>query len=151
MLQNKELISDLRGVIIVLNDGREGYLSATKGVNSVELKNLFFQLAAQREVFAAELQNHIRTHVDHNEHEQGEVLGALHRTWMDIKQSLSSREDDAILSAIETGEKAAIEKFDEVLDQSDLHADHLALLQKQRTGILESLKRIETYHTHLIR
>ncbi|WP_316813776.1 hypothetical protein [Pedobacter heparinus] len=55
------------------------------------------------------------------------------------------------MTAIETGEKAAIEKYDKVLDDYASHIDHLALLQRQRTGILEALKEIETYHLRLVR
>jgi hypothetical protein len=63
--------------------------------------------------------------------------------------SLSGKEDAAILGAIETGEKAAIEKYDKVLEDYASHADHIELLQKQRTGILEALREIETYHHRL--
>ena len=40
---------------------------------------------------------------------EGGLPGMLHRTWIDITQISSSKEDIAILSARETGKKAAIE------------------------------------------
>jgi uncharacterized protein (TIGR02284 family) len=149
MESNKEIISDLKGLVNIVNDGKEGYDSSSEATDSIELKALFLKYSAQRATYAAELKAHIAQHGGESENEEGGVLGALHRTWIDIKQALSSKEDAAILGAIETGEKAAIEKYDKVLEDYASHADHIELLQKQRTGILEALREIETYHHRL--
>ena len=150
-MSNRDVIEDLKGLVNILNDGKEGYMSASDVTKSIELRDLFLRFASQRIGYATELKSHIALHGGDSENEQGGLLGALHRTWIDIKQALSSNEDEAILSAIETGEKAAIEKYDEILAEPDAHADHLELLQKQRTGILEALKEVETYRMRLER
>jgi len=151
METNKVVIEDLKGLVNILNDGKEGYLSASDVTDSLELKDLFLRLSSQRVGYANELKSHIELHGGESENEQGGILGVLHRTWIDIKQALSSKEDEAILAAIETAENAAIEKYDKVIEDDVNHADHLALLQKHRTGILEALKEIETYHIRLER
>lgn len=151
METNKKVIEDLKGLVNIVNDGKEGYLSASEATDSVELRDLFLRLSSQRVGYANELKNHITLHGGVSENEEGGILGVLHRTWIDIKEALSSKEDTAILSAIETGEQAAIEKYDRVLEDFATHADHIGLLQKQRTGILEALKEIETYHIRLER
>lgn len=151
METNNEIISDLKGLVNIVNDGKEGYESASEATDSIELKGLFLKYSAQRAGYAMELKDHIAKHGGDSDNEDGGILGVLHRTWIDIKQALSSKEDVAILGAIETGEKAAIEKFDKALDDYESHADHIELLQRQRTGILEALKEIETYHQRLVR
>jgi len=151
METNSEIISDLKGLVNIVNDGKEGYESASEATDSIELKAVFSKYAAQRAGYAVELKNHIKQHGGDSDNEEGGILGALHRTWIDIKQALSSKEDAAILGAIETGEKAAIEKYDQALEDYQSHADHIELLQRQRTGILEALKEIETYHQRLVR
>lgn len=151
MESNNEIISDLKGLVNIVNDGKEGYESASETTDSIELKGLFLKYSAQRAGYAMELKEHIAQHGGGSENEDGGILGSLHRTWIDIKQALSSKEDAAILGAIETGEKAAIEKFDKCLEDYASHADHIGLLQKQRTGILEALKEIETYRQRLER
>ncbi|ALL07075.1 hypothetical protein AQ505_17240 [Pedobacter sp. PACM 27299] len=151
METNNEIINDLKGLVNIVNDGKEGYESASEATDSIELQGLFLKYSAQRAGYAMELKDHIALHGGDSENESGGILGALHRTWIDIKQALSSKEDVAILSAIETGEKAAIEKYDQALEDYQSHADHIELLQRQRTGILEALKEIETYHQRLIR
>jgi len=149
METNQQIISDLKGLINIINDGKEGYASASETTDSIELKAVFLKYSAQRAGYALELKQHIAQHGGDSDNEEGGILGALHRTWIDIKQALSSKEDEAILSAIETGEKAAIEKYDKALEDYTSHADHIVLLQRQRTGILEALKEIETYHLRL--
>jgi uncharacterized protein (TIGR02284 family) len=149
MESNKEIISDLKGLVNILNDGKEGYESASEVTESIELKGLFLKYSAQRAGYAMELKAHIAQHGGDSDNEDGGILGALHRTWIDIKQALSSKEDAAILGAIEAGEKAAIERYDSCLEDNVSHADHIELLQKQRTGILEALREIETYHHRL--
>ncbi|RYG15814.1 MAG: PA2169 family four-helix-bundle protein [Chitinophagaceae bacterium] len=151
MESNKTLVEDLKGLVNIVNDGKEGYLSAADVTESKELKDLFLRLASQRVGYANELKNHITLHGGDSDNEEGGILGALHRTWIDIKQALTSKEDEAILGAIETGENAAIEKYDKVIEDYATHADHIELLKKQRTGILEALKEIETYHIRLER
>jgi uncharacterized protein (TIGR02284 family) len=149
MEQNTAIIDDLKGLVNILNDGKEGYDSAAETTESIELKSIFLEYSLQRSEYAAELKAHLAQHGSVSENESGGVLGALHRTWIDIKQALSGNEDVAILSAIETGEKAALEKFDAALEHPSIHADHLELLQKHRTGILEALRTVETYHKRL--
>ncbi len=149
MENNNEIIGDLKGLVNILNDGKEGYESASETTDSVELKSVFLSYVAQRAAFTEELKAHLLLHGGKSENEDGGVLGALHRTWIDIKQAFTSKEDAAILGAIETGEKAAIEKYDALLAHPDTHADHIELLQRQRTGIREALSEIETYHNRL--
>ena len=145
MEDNNEIISDLKGLINILNDGKEGYNSASETTEDLELKGLFLNFAVQRGLYADELKAHLAQHGGTSDNEEGGVLGALHRTWIDIKQAFSSKENSAILGAIETGEKAAIEKFEAAINDPATHADHIVLLQKQLSGIKDSLAQIESY------
>jgi len=149
MKSNSEIISDLKGLLNIVNDGKLGYTSSAEATDSTELKSVFLQYATQRSAYAVELKKHIAEHGGESENEGGGILGVLHRTWIDIKETLSSKQDAAILGAIETAEKAAIEKYDKLLDDEATHTDHIQLLQRQRTGILEALREIETYHHRL--
>ena len=151
MKTDKKVIEDLKSLVNTLNDGREGYLSASEVVNSIELKSMFLHFANQRAAYAEELKTHVETHGGNSDNEEGGILGALHRTWIDVKQALSSKEDEAVLSAIETGEQAAIEQYDKVLAEHSMFTEHIGLLQKHRTGILEALKKVETYHSQIVR
>jgi len=148
MENNKEIVSDLKELLSILNDGKEGYESASEVTDTLELQGVFLKYSAQRAGFAEELRAHIAVHGAEADNESGGILGVLHRTWIDIKQALSSKEDAAILDAIVTGEKAAIEKYAEYIKDYTDHADHLGLLQKQQAGIRQALSEIETLLAH---
>jgi uncharacterized protein (TIGR02284 family) len=142
MEDNNKIISDLKGLVSIVNDGKEGYESAAETTDSVELKAIFLKFAAERKAYELELKAHLATHGGESDNSEGGILGTLHRAWIDVKEALSSKEDAAILGAIETGEKAAIEKYDVLLKDPSTHADHLELLNKQRDGIQNALTEI---------
>ncbi|WP_316803137.1 PA2169 family four-helix-bundle protein [Pedobacter nototheniae] len=144
MENNNEIISDLKGLISIINDGKEGYQSASEATDNLELKAIFLKYAAERKAYELELKAHLKSHGAESENEDGGLLGVLHRTWIDIKEALSSKENAAILGAIEIGETAAVEKYDAVLKDPKTHADHLDLLNKQRDGIQNALTEIKS-------
>ncbi len=144
MKDQQEIVSDLKGLVSILNDGKVGYKEAVDNVESENLKSTFLELSNQRHAYAEELKAHIAQHGGDSDNDEGGVLGALHRAWLDIKEVFSSNEEGAILEAITTGEKAALDKYDEVLEDYRDHADHYALLTNQRQGIASSLAKIES-------
>jgi uncharacterized protein (TIGR02284 family) len=139
----QEVINDLLEVLQLVNDGKEGYQSAAESTDTPELKALFLKFSGERIVYAAELKEHIALHGEEAKNESGGIIGGLHRTWLTIKQALSSKEDKAILTAITTGERAAIAKYDELITDAADHADHMTLLTEQRDGIKSALAEIE--------
>jgi uncharacterized protein (TIGR02284 family) len=139
----KEVINDLLEILQLVSDGKEGYQSAAESTDTPELKALFLRISGERIVYAAELKEHIALHGEEAENENGGILGGLHRTWLTVKQALSSKEDKAILNAITTGERAAIEKYDHCIADYADHADHMILLTEQRDGIKSALAEIE--------
>lgn len=143
MKSNEEIIDDLKGLVKIINDGKEGYESAAETSDNAELKTLFYGFSIERATYAADLKSHISIHGGESENEEGDILGALHRTWVDVKQAFTTHQSHAILEAITTGEKVAIERYDEVLADYTDHADHYNLLKNQRDGIEAALSRIE--------
>jgi uncharacterized protein (TIGR02284 family) len=139
----EEVVSDLKELVVLVNDGKEGYQSAAEATENPELKAIFSKFAGERIVYAAELKEHITTHGGSSDNEEGGILGGLHRTWINIKQALSSKEDKAILSAVTEGERAVIAKYDEYIADYADHADHLQLLTEQRDGVTNALKEVE--------
>ncbi|MFD0941060.1 PA2169 family four-helix-bundle protein [Pedobacter boryungensis] len=143
MENNQEIISDLKGLISIINDGKEGYMSAADSTDNVELKAVFAKYVAERKLYETELKAHLAKHGAASENDEGGILGAIHRTWIDIKEALTDKSETALLGAVITGEKAALEKYDMTIKDNELHSDHLNLLTSQRNGIAEALKEIE--------
>lgn len=146
MENNTDLAKDLQGLIDIVNDGKEGYESSAEATDSIELKGIFLKYSAQRAGFAQELADHVAQHGATADEDGNGVLAALHRTWIDIKQALSNREDVAILGAIITGEEAALEKYDQTIFNYATHEDHIELLRRQRFAIAEALREVQALH-----
>ncbi|MGY3052939.1 uncharacterized protein (TIGR02284 family) [Pedobacter sp. UYEF25] len=144
MEHNQEIISDLKSLISVLNDGKEGYTSAAETTDNLELKAVFLEYAAQRKVYEEELKAHLLTHGETSDNDSGGVLGALHRTWIDIKDALTGKDEASVLKAIETGEQAAVDKYNKLCADYATHSDHITLLNKQKAGVTEALSKIKT-------
>jgi uncharacterized protein (TIGR02284 family) len=143
MEENKEIIGDLKGLISIINDGKEGYLSAAEATDNAELKAVFLKYVAERKLYQTELTAHLAKHGGSSDDQDGGILGAIHRTWIDIKEALTDKSETALLGAVVTGEEAALAKYDAVIKDNELHSDHLNLLTSQRNGIAEALKEIE--------
>lgn len=146
MEKNNEIISDLKGLVNIVNDGKEGYETACQNTEDIELKAVFLKYSAQRAGYAMELKEHIMQHGGDSDNNGGGVLGVLHRTWIEVKQALSTREDLSILGAIETGEQEALDKYDELIVDPLTHADHISLLKIQRGGIADALREIQSLY-----
>jgi uncharacterized protein (TIGR02284 family) len=138
-----QVISDLKDLLELVNDGKEGYHTASEATETPELKALFAKLSGERIVYAAELKEHIAVHGGTADNEKGDILGGLHRTWLSIKEALSSKENSSLIETIITGEKAVIAKYDELIADFADHADHMELLKTQRAGIQTALNDIE--------
>lgn len=145
----EEVISDLKTLLSLVNDGKEGYQHSAEITENPELKTFFLGVEGERIVYASELKEHIAVHGGEADNEDGGILGGLHRGWISIKQLLTSNEDKAILEAIVTGEKAAIEKYDEYIADYADHADHLELLRGQRDGIETAKNKIVALQSSL--
>lgn len=147
MKKDNEIVNDLKGLINILNDGKEGYEAASENTNSIELKAVFLKFSAQRAGYSMELKDHVASHGGDSDNVSGGLLGAIHRTWMEIKQALSTKEDLAILGAVETGENEALDKYDQLIVDPDTHSDHMVLLKTQRAGIADALREIQQLKT----
>ena len=141
-----DIIIDLKDLVQVVNDGKEGYKVAADATNDLFLKNLFTQKIEERTLFEQELKSYILSLGEIAENEKGGLLGIIHRTWLEVKDALNARDDAAILAAVKSGEQTALAKYDQYLAESEETEAHVPILLQQRSGILDALKEIEELH-----
>jgi|SRR5690606_26585642 len=146
--------SKLNYLLAICNDGKEGYKAAAATAETYELKVLFTTYAIQRAEFAEKLLQNLRQiegKITYNI--SGGPLGVLHRTWLTIKTALTGKDNKAVLDACITGEKAAVEAYDEILEMRGLDLDLRLALMQQRSQVNEALHHIRKlrfhYDTHL--
>lgn len=142
--RNEDLISGIKHLLHIANDGKEGYKTAADDSDSAELKALFTTYSIQRSEFEMELKSLLRQLGADSDNESGGPLGAIHRVWMDIKTAITGNDNHAILDACITGEKAAIEAYDKVLTDTSLTQEMRETLTSQRADISECLRNVQT-------
>ncbi|MBC7913160.1 MAG: PA2169 family four-helix-bundle protein [Pyrinomonadaceae bacterium] len=141
--RNEDLISGIKYLLHIANDGKEGYKTAADDADSAELKALFTTYSIQRSEFEMELKSLLRQLGADSDNESGGPLGAIHRVWMDITTAITGNDNHAILDACITGEKAALEAYGKILTEPSLSQEMRELLQSHHSDISESLKNIE--------
>lgn len=151
MKSNRQIINDLKELLVLINDGKEGFETSSEATDKIELKGLFLRFSAQRALYSIELKAYIEKLGGKAANENGSVLGNLHQAWIDIKQALSSKEDKAILNTVITGEKVALDRYNKLIADSDEQDGHIQLLRSHRDGIQDAMGAVYTMlstHSH---
>ncbi len=115
-------------------DAEKGYKKAAENVENAKLKQFFKEQAQQRYDFGHQIKSEIKNYGESPD-KGGSTTGAMHRTWMDIETAFSSNNEETILNEVQKGEKAAIEEYDEVIQDTTLPPTTQQILTKQRDAI----------------
>jgi uncharacterized protein (TIGR02284 family) len=134
MSQNKEIISTLNSLIETLKDGQEGFKQSAEGVDDSQLKSTFDQLSLQRSKFAGELQNEVVKLGESDPEDSSSTAGAMHRTWINIKSAVTSRDRHAILAEAERGEDSAVAAYKKAMEE-DLSAPIRDIVSRQQMEV----------------
>lgn len=134
--KNAELELTLKSVINTLEDGQKGMADIGEHMKNESLKRYFLSESLKRANFRAELENELHRHGVHDVHETGTVVGALHRTWGDLKAHLGGG-DGTLLETAQQGEEEAKKTYADALDR-ELPLPIRQLLTEQQTHILTS-------------
>ncbi len=124
-------------------DAEKGYKFAAENVKTPQLQSFFTERAKERYDFGHELKSEIRNFGEAPE-KGSSLAGDAHRTWMNLKTSLSSDKEESVLEEAIRGEKAAVEEYNEVLKDESLPASTGNILVKQRNAITASLNKVQS-------
>jgi uncharacterized protein (TIGR02284 family) len=128
----------LNNLIEICKDGAMGFRLAAEKVQPV-YASLFNQIAADRDAFAAELQDEVRI-LGGEPKNSGDATGALHRGWINIKSAVTSG-DKAIIDECERGEDAAVEAYRKALEAAPPAAVY-SLIARQYTKVKSAHDRV---------
>jgi uncharacterized protein (TIGR02284 family) len=98
--------SFVKSVIEILHDGEKGFGDIGEHLKSPELKTFFLGEASRRRSFAKELEAEPADHSGNAEDIGVTTVGALYRSWGDLKANLG-RGDHTLLETAKQGEDAA--------------------------------------------
>jgi uncharacterized protein (TIGR02284 family) len=125
-------------------DAEKGYKKAAEIVENERLVNFFNEQAQNRYDFGHELKSEIRNHGEEPD-KGGSATGSAHRTWMDIKTTFTSNDEEAILEEVQTGEEKALEEYNEIIADTTLLPSTQRILEKQRDSVQEALRSAKNF------
>ncbi|MCP9199553.1 PA2169 family four-helix-bundle protein [Gramella sp. GC03-9] len=123
-------------------DAEKGYKLAAEKVKREDLKRFFTQRAQERYDFGHELKSEIKNFGETPD--KGSSLAAdAHRSWMNLKASLSNDKDESVLEEAVRGEKKAVEEYEDVINESEIPVSTKQVLVKQKNGIVAALNEVK--------
>ena len=126
-------------------DAEKGYKKAAENTDNLNLRTFFVRKSNQRKDFGHALKTEIAQFGEEPE-KGGSATGAVHRAWMDTKAFFSSDEAEAMLEESIRGEKAAVDEYEDVLNDTNLPSSTATVLTQQLNAIkndLNEIKRLE--------
>ncbi|HSE96805.1 MAG TPA: PA2169 family four-helix-bundle protein [Blastocatellia bacterium] len=140
-MDNDRVISCLNDLIETCRDGQEGFKEAAENSKSPELKEFFNRVSLERSQFVGDLQQQIHL-LGGDPDNSGSTAGALHRAWIDIKGSLTGRDDESILNEVERGEDSAVKAYQDALKEG-LPANINAIVESQYRQVKQVHDRVK--------
>lgn len=126
-------------------DAEKGFKKAIEHAKNPEVRRFLKEKAVMHNHFATELDSALHK-LNVEPKEKGSFTGSLHRTWMDIKTSLTKDDDEAVLEECLRAEKAALKEYEKKLDKirfSPLTIEILKGHYDQIGSSVNEIKRLE--------
>jgi uncharacterized protein (TIGR02284 family) len=134
-------VSVLNGLIETTLDSMKGYEDAAKDAESTQYATMFADFARDRAKVATDLQNQVRSLGGEPELDSS-MLAAAHRTFMDLKQAITGKDDKAIIQEVERGEDHIKAKFEDAMKDRDLTPATQAAITESFASVLEGHDKI---------
>jgi uncharacterized protein (TIGR02284 family) len=120
-------VTVLNGLIKTTLDSMKGYEDAAKDAESSRFAEMFAEFARDRSQVATTLQAHVRSLGGEPETDSS-FLAAAHRSFMDLKQALTGKDDKAIIEEVERGEDFIKAKYEAAMKEAGLSAESSAVI-----------------------
>jgi uncharacterized protein (TIGR02284 family) len=112
-------ISTLNSLIKTTIDSINGFEHSAEHSENGRFTSLFREFAEDRRQVVARLQQEVRG-LGGEAETDGSVAGAAHRTFIDLKDAVVSRDDKAVIEEVERGEDYLKEKYETALTDDSL-------------------------------
>lgn len=124
-------------------DAEKGFTKAAENVTETPLKNYFKRKSQERLTFGHELKQELAAY-GQDINKGGSITGQAHRTWMDIKSAFATNNEGAMLEEAIRGEKASVEEYQDIINETDLPLSTKTILESQKHTIESGLAKIKT-------
>lgn len=122
-------ISILNSLIKTTLDSMKGFKDAAEDAENTQFSTLFADFARERSEVATALQAEVRR-LGGNPEDDSSFLAAAHRSFMDLKQAFTGKDDKAIVQEVERGEDYIKGKYEAALRDADLDANARTVVEQ---------------------
>lgn len=126
--------TELNTLIATLIDSIDGYQKAAADTENARFAEMFNARARERQQAVTSLQACV-ARLGGNPEDDGTTAGAMHRGWINLKEAVVGRDDEAIVNSVESGEDYLKEKFEAALRHTDLPAEARAAVEQAWTSV----------------
>jgi uncharacterized protein (TIGR02284 family) len=130
----------LNHLIETCKDAERGFRHVAEHATDPAVRTLFLDIASQRAKFAADLLPFAQRLGGANAHD-GTAVGALHRTWIDLRSAISRGDSIAALHEAERGEHFSRGVYENAL-QSMLPPTARELVERQYGELRKTAERL---------
>ncbi len=138
-MSNDNDISVLNSLIKTTLDSVKGFEDAAEDSEG-RFTSLFGAFAQERRAVVARLQEEVRR-LGGNPEDDSSFLAAAHRTFMNLRQLVTSRDEKAIVEEVERGEDYLKEKYEAALRDSDLSPQSRSVIEQAFASVRDGHQR----------
>lgn len=133
-MEKEKAIEVLNSLITINNDRIEGYETASKETEELDLKGMFAKFISTSQKCKQKLVMEVNK-LGGKAAEGTLTSGKFFRAWMDVKAALTGKDRVAILNSCDYGEGEAQDTYDKALENESEHlsADHQTLINDQKS------------------
>ena len=124
----------LNTLIGTLIDSIDGYQKAAVDTTNTRFAEMFNARARERQHAVTTLQAAV-ARLGGNPEDDGTVAGSVHRGWINLKEAVLGKDDEAIVNEVERGEDYLKAKFEAARDHVDLPAEARAAVEEAWTSV----------------
>ena len=127
-------ISVLNSLIATTLDSVDGYNEAAKDSDNSRFAALFTARAGERRQVVTRLQQEVRA-LGGNPEDDGTILAGAHRMFLNLKATLTGKDDKAIINEVEAGEDHIKNKYEEAIADRDLSLGVRTLIEQSYDSV----------------
>lgn len=122
-------VSTLNSLIKTTLDSVKGFEDAAENVDTTRFSSQFREFAQERRQVVTMLQAEVRR-LGGNPEDDSSFLAAAHRTFMNLKDAVTGRDDKAVVEEVERGEDYIKEKYQAALRDTDVSPQVRQLIEQ---------------------
>lgn len=133
-MSNEYDIKTLNSLIETTLDSADGYAEAAKDAKSAQLISLFTSRANERRGTVSTLQQCVRT-LGGKPEDDGTVLASAHRVFVNLRTSIASNDNVAVVDEVERGEDHIKGKFEDAMKDTKVSPGIMSAIAEAYTSV----------------